>query len=88
LERKNKHVLIRKFNITSNEKNYHRSTFIQYIKSIINLFSLYRMKKKLNKRIEKKSKEIKKTKLEIFSGSARPYNIGSSCKLDLTILFN
>jgi hypothetical protein len=59
LERKNKHALIRKFNTTSNEKNYHRSTFIQYIKSIINLFSLL-YEKKLNKRIEKKSKEIKK----------------------------
>jgi hypothetical protein len=34
------------------KKNYHHSTSVQYKKSPINLFSLYRMKKKLNKRKE------------------------------------
>jgi len=60
LKRKNKYVLIRKFNPTSNEKkNYHRPTFMQYKKSPINLFSLYCMKKKLNKKKEKKFEEEK-----------------------------
>jgi len=31
-------------------KNYHHPTFIQYKKNSINLFSLYRMKKTLNKK--------------------------------------
>jgi hypothetical protein len=43
----------KKFNpIQSQMKNYHRPTFIQYKKSLINLFSLYRMKKKLKKKRE------------------------------------
>ena len=41
------------------KKNYHHPTFMQYKKSPINLFSLYRMKKKLNKRKEKKIEEEK-----------------------------
>jgi len=42
------------------KKNYHHPTFVQYKKSLIDLFSLYHIKKKLNKRKEKKSKEAKK----------------------------
>jgi len=37
----------KKSNPTLNKKNYHHPTFIQYKKSSINLFSLYRMKKKI-----------------------------------------
>jgi hypothetical protein len=33
-------------------KNYHHPTFVSYKKTPINLFSFYRMKKKLNKRKE------------------------------------
>jgi len=33
-------------------KNYYHPTFIQYKKTHINLFSLYHMKKKLNKKIK------------------------------------
>ena len=42
------------------KKNYHHPTFIQYKKGYINLFPLYNMKKKINKRKEKKFKEVKK----------------------------
>jgi zona occludens toxin (predicted ATPase) len=55
LKRKNKHALIRKFNPTSNKKNYHHPTFVQYKEISINLFSLYNMKKK-NKGKEKNCK--------------------------------
>jgi hypothetical protein len=47
LKGKNKHVLIRKFNPTSNEKQYHHPFFVQYKKNLIYLFSLYYMKKKI-----------------------------------------
>jgi hypothetical protein len=47
----------------SNDKKNHHPTFIQYKKIQINLFSLYSMEKKLNKRKEKKLKR-KKTKIE------------------------
>jgi hypothetical protein len=60
LKHQNKHVLIRKFNPTSNEKNnYHHPTFVQYKKSFINLFSLYQYEKKLNKKKAKKQKRQK-----------------------------
>jgi hypothetical protein len=58
LKGKNKHALIRKFNPISNEKYYHHPTFVQYKKSLINLFSLYRMKNK--------STKAKRINLEIF----------------------
>jgi hypothetical protein len=35
-----------------NEKNYYHLTFVEYIENLINLFSIYRMKKKINKRKE------------------------------------
>jgi zona occludens toxin (predicted ATPase) len=57
LKRKNKHALIRKFNPTSNKKNYHHPTFVQYKEISINLFSLYNMKK--NKGKEKNCKRKK-----------------------------
>jgi hypothetical protein len=41
------------------KKDYHHPTFVQYKKSLINLFSLYNMKKKFNKRKEKKLKKEK-----------------------------
>ena len=44
LKRKNKYVLIRKFNTTSNEKKNKHPTFKQYKITFINLFSLYYMK--------------------------------------------
>jgi zona occludens toxin (predicted ATPase) len=67
LKHKNKHVLIRKFNATSNEKNYHHPTFIQYKKSPNNLFSLYHMKNKLhNKKGKKNSRGKKIKKFQIF----------------------
>ena len=50
LKRKNKHALIRKFNPTSNKKNYHHPTFVQYKEISINLFSLYNMKKKIREK--------------------------------------
>jgi hypothetical protein len=54
LKRKNKLVLIKKFNPTSNEKkNYHYPTFVQYKKYLINLF-FYRMKNKI--KLEKRKK--------------------------------
>jgi hypothetical protein len=49
---KNKHALIRKFNPILNEKNYHHPIFLQY-KKVINLFSLYSMKKNSIKKIKK-----------------------------------
>jgi hypothetical protein len=62
-KRKNKHILIRKFNAASNEKkNYHHPTFVHHKKSPINFFSLYRMKKKLHKRKGKKKFKRKKSK--------------------------
>jgi hypothetical protein len=39
-------------NPTLNEKNYHHPTFVQYKKNLINLFSLYRMKKNLQRQKE------------------------------------
>ena len=67
MKHKNKHVLIRKFNATSNEKNYHHPTFIQYKKSPNNLFSLYHMKNKLhNKKGKKNSRGKKIKKFQIF----------------------
>jgi hypothetical protein len=39
------------------KKNYHHPTFIQYKKSLINVFHLYRMKKKL-KEAKNKIKNI------------------------------
>jgi hypothetical protein len=45
-------------NPTLNEKNYYHPTFVQYKKSLINLFSLYRMKNK--------STKAKRINLEIF----------------------
>jgi hypothetical protein len=64
LKCKNKHTLIRKFNLTSNEKkNYHHPTFIQYKKSVINVFHLYRMKKNLKRQ---------KIKLKISGSPAGP----------------
>jgi len=60
-KRKNKHILIRKFNAASNEKkNYHHSTFVHHKKSPINFFSLYRMKKNYIREKEKKIQEEKK----------------------------
>jgi hypothetical protein len=44
LKRKNKYVLIKKFNTTSNEKKNEHPTFKQYKITFINLFSLYYMK--------------------------------------------
>ena len=66
LKRKNKHVLIRKFNVTSNEKKiYHHPTFVHHKKSPINLFFMYRMKNKLHKRKGKKIQKQKKIKILI-----------------------
>ena len=47
-------TLIRKFITISNEKKYyHHLTFVQYKKSLINLFPLYPMKKKQIKKGKK-----------------------------------
>jgi hypothetical protein len=59
LKRKNKHVLIRKFNATSNKQNnYHHPTFVQYKKSLVNFF--YCMEKNYIREKEKKFKRKKK----------------------------
>jgi hypothetical protein len=54
---KNKHVLIRKLNTFSNEKKYyHHPTFIQYKKSLINLFKNI---------TQEKRKKFKREKIKI-----------------------
>jgi hypothetical protein len=71
LKCKNKHVLIKKFNTTSNEKNYDHPTFKQYKKTTINLFSLYCMEKHYMREKKKKLKALglapSRTQLNIFS---------------------
>jgi hypothetical protein len=78
LKSKNKHALIRKFNPTSNEKKNIITQYLYNIKSPINVFSLYNMKKKLNKR-RKKNLKGQKIKLKISSSPARPNSVESAC---------
>jgi len=60
LKHKIKHALIRKFNPTSNEKNIIITQLLYNIKkNLINLFSLYHMKKNKTKK-KKKSTKTKK----------------------------
>ena len=54
------------------KKKFYQSTFVQYKKNLINLFPLHRMKKKINKRKEKKSTEAKKLKLDISEFDSKP----------------
>jgi len=58
---KNKHVLIRKLNTFSNEKKYyHHPTFIQYKKSLINLFkNITQEKRKKIQEGKNKNKNLK-----------------------------
>ena len=46
LKRKNKHILIRKFNITLNEKNYDHPTFF-FKKKLISIYFLFTVWKKI-----------------------------------------
>jgi hypothetical protein len=48
------------------KKNYHHPIFVQYKTNHINLFSLYSMKKKFNKKKETKLKRKKKFKKKLL----------------------
>jgi len=78
-EKQNKHVLIKKFNSTSNEKKYYHPTFVQYKKvtSIYFLFIVW--KKKFNKRIENKFKEEKNKIENILKGKNKEKEISCLC---------
>jgi hypothetical protein len=73
LKLKNKYAWIRKFNTTSKEqKNYNHTTFVQYKKTYINLFSLYCIE------IREKSKNLRPNILG-DGCTARPKDIGLRC---------
>jgi hypothetical protein len=63
LKLKNKHALIRKFNLTWNKKKIIITQLLYNIKKVTSIYFLFTAwKKKFNKRNEKKSKEKKKIK--------------------------